>query len=285
MTNATKVPASGAVDAGYRAGHEGKAGDPIAHKERLVEGQEISFFSDYYESQAYNPAGWHLRLCRELRTLHKFAGVDSFGNVLSLGCGDGLLEVELARSATHVTGVDISPDAIQLARRHASSHGVDNVDFLCQSTSEIDWSKKYDVILCVSFLHHVPADDLADLLANVYGSLKDGGSFYCIDPNAKGVLRYIGRLIMGDRYESYHSINERELYPEAMSTALQRAGFSSVRIGYNDLTLIPALFLFPASPAWTMRFFAAIDAIWCRSPFAPWSSAFCCFASRRRVPS
>ena len=72
-----------------------------------IEADEITFFANYYEDQAYNPTGWRLRLRRELRSLLHQAGEYHLRRVLSIGCGDGQFELMMAPYAEHVTGLDI----------------------------------------------------------------------------------------------------------------------------------------------------------------------------------
>ena len=47
-----------------------------------------------------------------------------FGPVLDLGCGSGILAVELARRGWEVTGVDIVPKALRRARERVEAAGV-----------------------------------------------------------------------------------------------------------------------------------------------------------------
>lgn len=48
-----------------------------------------------------------------------------FGSVLDLGCGSGILAVELARRGWDVTGVDIVPKALRRARERVEAAGVE----------------------------------------------------------------------------------------------------------------------------------------------------------------
>ncbi len=51
--------------------------------------------------------------------------------VLELYCGTGTLSLCLAKTAGHVTGAEIVPEAIEDAKRNAEENGVSNVDFVC----------------------------------------------------------------------------------------------------------------------------------------------------------
>ncbi|MCH6552394.1 MAG: nuclear transport factor 2 family protein, partial [Planctomycetes bacterium] len=88
-----------------------------------------------------------------------------------------------------------------------------------------------------------------------------------------GVLRKIGRVLLGERYDSYHSPDERELDPNEIADALRTAGFDEVQLGYIDLSLIPIHYYLPTGPGAIMHVARAIDRLWCASPLARWSSA------------
>jgi hypothetical protein len=79
---------------------------------------------------------------------------------------------------------------------------------------------------------------------------------------------------MGSTYDLYHSPDERELLPRELSQALANSGFRDISIGWIDFTLIPAAYLLPAAPSWTMRLFATLDLILTHSPLAPLATGF-----------
>jgi 2-polyprenyl-3-methyl-5-hydroxy-6-metoxy-1,4-benzoquinol methylase len=245
-----------------------------------VETEEIKFFANYYEDQAYNPTGWRLRLRRELGSLLRKSGTARLGRVLSLGCGDGQFELMLAARAAHVTALDISPEAIALARRKATDAGVANVEFRCQPLSELSWNETYDAVVCLAFLHHVPGGELPVLLRRVHDHLVPGGFFYAEDPNVHGMLRKVGRVVLRGGYDRYHSPDERELDPVEVTSLLGQTGFRNVKVGYIDFTLIPALFVLAKGPAWPLYGCVAVDWLWCRLPLARWASGFTTFARK-----
>ena len=245
-----------------------------------IEAEEKKFFANYYADQAYNSVGCRLRLRRELRSLLKQAGQYKAKRVLSLGCGDGQFELMLAPQAEHITALDISSEAIALAKRNAAEAEVCNVEFRCHPLSELSWSETYDGVICLAFLHHVPPKELGILLRQVYDHLVPGGFFYAEDPNVHGILRKIGRVILGTGYDRYHSPDERELDPTELASLLRETGFATVRIDYIDLTLIPAQYLLRKGPAWPFYACAAVDWFWCRLPLARLASGFTTFARR-----
>ncbi len=248
--------------------------------QRRVERNEIDFFASYYADQAYNPTGSRLKSRRELRSILRAAKGNRLGRVLSIGCGDGEFERMLAPHAEHVTGLDISPEAIEIALSHAERSGVRNLDFVCQSFSDLTWDRPFDTIVCLAFLHHVPEADLPALLAQAHAHLAPGGFFYSQDPNVNGILRKLGRLVLGSHYDAYHSLDERELDPEELRRVLQGAGFASAEILPIDLTLIPAMYVLAKRPGWPLYMCPVIDRLWCATPLGRWASGFAAVARR-----
>jgi 2-polyprenyl-3-methyl-5-hydroxy-6-metoxy-1,4-benzoquinol methylase len=251
-------------------------------RSETVEKGEIDFFERFYGEGAYHPVGWRLRLSRELKNLRRLAGNRPLGRVLSLGCGDGEFERMLAGYAEHVTALDISSQAIEIAKRNAERSGVSNVDFRCMPLSEMSWDAQFDAVVCLAFLHHVQEVDLPGLLQDAYAHVKPGGFFYSQDPNVNGVLRKVGRVVLGKNYDKYHTPDERELVPEEIATALRSAGFRSVRIGYIDLTLIPSYFVVTKGPGAPFHMAQAVDWVWCHSPVKQWASGFYAFGRKKR---
>lgn len=71
--------------------------------------------------------------------------------ILDAGCGTGRISAEFAKTAGHVTGVDISPSYCMEARRRAASQGLDNVDIITADLSSFDpvkegAAKEYDLV-------------------------------------------------------------------------------------------------------------------------------------------
>lgn len=71
--------------------------------------------------------------------------------VLDVGCGLGRFCVEFAKTAQHVTGVDLSPQMLHHAQAHATEQGIENVSFynLDFKTADLEiqgWAKKFDLV-------------------------------------------------------------------------------------------------------------------------------------------
>jgi len=245
-----------------------------------VEDRERDFFGRHYEDGFTNPAGVELRVRRELRALQRFLRGRRIGRVLSIGCGDAPFECLLAQHADSVLGIDLFAGGIEKARERAAALGLENVEFRCQSSSELQLDELFDGVVCIGILHHVPEKELAALFDGLHAHLRPGGFFFAREPSRHGFLRAVGRLVLGARYDSYHSPDERELDREAVARELEAAGFVGVERGWIDLALIPGHYLFPRAPRGLMRAFAAVDRVFCATPLARWASGFTLFARR-----
>jgi SAM-dependent methyltransferase len=252
-------------------------------KTKSVEEGEIAFFEKLYHDQAYHPVGWRIRLARELSSFRRAAKGMRLERVLSLGCGDGQFELMLAPYAEHITALDISSQAIEIARRNAEEANVTNVDYQCLPLSELSWEEQFDAVICLAFLHHVPEDDMPELLKQAFDHLKPGGIFYTQEPAKGGILRKVGRVVLGSSYDKYHSPDERELVPKQLTNQLRGAGFRRVKIGYIDLTLIPAYYVLTRGPGLPFYLCRAVDWAWCHTPLAPMASGFYAHARKPKA--
>ncbi len=232
--------------------------------------REREFFADW----TLNPAGDRLRWQRELRLLRAARGSDSLGHVLSIGCGRGQFEQMLAPHARQVLGIDLSPETVEDARREADRAGVTNIRFECADVAGFEFDQMFDTVVCIGFLHHLSDPESLELLSRIYRHLHPGGLVHTQDPNIHGVLRHLGRLLLGNRYNDYHTPDERELDPESVRNIFLQAGFGEARVRHMDLSLIPGMQMLPNAPQWIMRILDLLDRVWCAGPAARWGSGF-----------
>lgn len=101
------------------------------------------------------------------------AAVPSYGgDVLDIGCGDGLLVEKLAAIATRVIGLDPDPRAIAQARyRLTETPNAQVVIGSFPTAQELD-GRSFDLITCVATLHHMP---LVTALEQMKARLRPGG--------------------------------------------------------------------------------------------------------------
>lgn len=123
--------------------------------------------------------------------------IDSIADVaqkslLDIGCGGGLLTEAMAVRGAKVSGIDMSPAAIEVANLHKLESEL-QIDYKVSSAEDFakDEQNKFDVITCMELLEHVP--DPASLVQSVAKMLNTGGYafFSTINRHVFGYLKTI----------------------------------------------------------------------------------------------
>ncbi len=142
------------------------------------EQKKFDFFADddwwgpkgrLFSLQKINPLrfGWFSAVAGELKDKR----------VLDVGCGGGILSESFAKAGARVTGIDLSPVAIETAKRHAEESGLE-IEYHVASPSEFLKRKpgKFEIIVCAEVIEHV--DDPAGFLKETLKMLKARGRFF-----------------------------------------------------------------------------------------------------------
>ena len=99
------------------------------------------------------------------------AGVREGVRVLDVACGTGVLFPDyLARGVASVTGVDISPEMVKIAREKFTRR---NIEVLCADVEELPLERKFDCVVVYNAFPHFP--DPEKLIRILTGHLADGG--------------------------------------------------------------------------------------------------------------
>lgn len=77
--------------------------------------------------------------------------------ILDAACGTGSMTLELAKRGYDMTGVDLSPEMLSVARERAQSEGMsDKILFLCQDLGELDLYGTVDAAVCtLDSINHI----------------------------------------------------------------------------------------------------------------------------------
>jgi 2-polyprenyl-6-hydroxyphenyl methylase/3-demethylubiquinone-9 3-methyltransferase len=158
--------------------------------------------------------------------------------VLDIGCGGGLLAEALARHGAHVSGIDMAPVMIEVARLHAHESRL-QIDYHQCSAEQFaaDSSGAYDVITCMELVEHVP--NPAALLAAIGRLLRPGGDLFVstINRNLRSFLlaivgaEYLLRLLPRGTHEYARLLRPAELARMARAARLTLCDVSG--IDYN----------------------------------------------------
>jgi ubiquinone/menaquinone biosynthesis C-methylase UbiE len=152
--------------------------------------------------------------------------------VLDLGCGTGTATLEIAsrlEGTGKVVGLDLSEKMLEQAEQKLRELGYTNVEFVLQSTSDLNYDEYFDYVLSTNSFHHFA--DKADVSSRVYKSLKPGGVFVVQDICDDFVLM---RLL-----DCMGKIGERAHVGSTTSQVLRglliSAGFSDVEVRVTKL--------------------------------------------------
>jgi cyclopropane fatty-acyl-phospholipid synthase-like methyltransferase len=162
--------------------------------------------------------------------------------VLSLGCGIGDTELLLAPHVGEMTGVDLSPAAVRQARQDASRAGIANARFEEASLESVDG--KFDAIIAIFLLHHLPDSILHSTPALIRERLVPGGVFYSLDPSRQRLSGMVGSLLFPRLMQKYQSPDERQLDSGETAAYFRTNGFLC-RTGMYDFVSSPLAGLLP----------------------------------------
>lgn len=108
--------------------------------------------------------------------------------VLEIGCGLGLDGMQFAKNGAIYTGIDISPDEIEMAKRYFSLENVGG-KFINAPIEKCDFSdNSFDLVYSYGVLHHIPQIDKT--VEEIYRILKPNGKII-IMVYFKGVNYYL----------------------------------------------------------------------------------------------
>jgi 2-polyprenyl-6-hydroxyphenyl methylase/3-demethylubiquinone-9 3-methyltransferase len=96
--------------------------------------------------------------------------------LLDIGSGGGVLAEEFAALGCGVTGIDISPKSIEVARAHAARSGL-SIDYRVGSGTSLPFDdKSFETVTCCDVLEHI--NDWKQVIAEAGRVLVTGGLFF-----------------------------------------------------------------------------------------------------------
>jgi 2-polyprenyl-6-hydroxyphenyl methylase/3-demethylubiquinone-9 3-methyltransferase len=77
--------------------------------------------------------------------------------VLDVGCGGGILSEAMAAKGADVTGIDMGPEALAVAKYHLKKSNL-HINYQLSAAEEFSntYPESFDVITCLELLEHVP---------------------------------------------------------------------------------------------------------------------------------
>jgi len=149
--------------------------------------------------------------------------------LLDIGCGGGVLAEEFASLGCRVTGIDISPRSIAVARSHAASREW-SINYQIASGTDLPFAEAaFEAVSCCDVLEHIPAWE--GVIREAARVLVPGGLFFFDTINRTPQSRAI--FITGLQESSFTQLMppdthiwEMFITPDELGTALRRHGLS-----------------------------------------------------------
>ena len=181
--------------------------------------------------------------------------------VIEYGCGKGSCAFKIARNqAKLVTGIDISPVAIEVAIEQAAAENLDNnLQFQVMNAENLEFPESsYDLICGSGILHHL---DLNLAVNSIVETLQPDGKAVFLEPLGHNLLiNLYRRLTPSIRTEDEHPLLEKDLQ-------FLKSNFKKSKIRYFYLTSLAACFI-ASKPGFKilLRCCELIDSILLRLP-------------------
>lgn len=171
---------------------------------------------DARRSRALFEAGW---LRRALR------GLPAGAAVLDLGCGAGEpIAAWLASEGYAVTGVDVSPSMLALARAR-----LPGIEWILADMRDVDLGRRFGAVIAWDSLFHLDGSAQRMALARIAAHLGPGGRFLAtVGPRAGEAAGRVGAA--GAEREVYHA----SLSPRAYAAHLEDLGLEMTAFVAED---------------------------------------------------
>lgn len=172
---------------------------------------------------------------------------------LDLGCGAGVLSLELLRLGCSVDALDGSISMVESARAYISEHDYE-MTITVSDVNNLSWlsSGVYDGVLCSSVIEYVENPDAVMLEINRV--LKPNGKLIISIPPTNSIVRRLQKnikwiaLLAGIRIFDYMNVSKYEIDMKSQNNWFQSLGFIPVSRTPFD-ALIPTPFFLMLPPA------------------------------------
>lgn len=103
------------------------------------------------------------------------------GDVLDVGCGEAAVSLHLAERGYTTVGLDLSPTAIDLARREAERRGLTNASFEVADISAFSgYDGRFGTIVDSTLFHSIPVQAREGYQQSIVRAAKPGASYFVL---------------------------------------------------------------------------------------------------------
>lgn len=203
----------------------------------------IEFEGGYYKEigefigENYLNYGFAQGTEQEVEFLVDLLGIKPGLQLLDVGCGPGRHSLALARRGVRMTGIDITPRFIEIARRQAAKEQLP-ATFLVQDARELDFCGEFDGAICLCEGAFGLAGSLANhkkILQGIHRALKPGGWFVLTALHLSAVLRGLPEGAVHDAYTNTTVTHEWATSPEGET---KQVTFYDTAFTYRELLML-----------------------------------------------
>ena len=134
---------------------------------------------------------WHFN---QIYLIEEKFPVSAEDAVLEIGCGSGNVFSRIAKKARYATALDISEEAIAVAKRQCE--GLNNVDFRAEAIGAAKFEPgSCSKIVYQEVIEHLYENEINLLFSQAYRALKPGGKILLTTPNYKSLWPFIESLL------------------------------------------------------------------------------------------
>jgi 2-polyprenyl-3-methyl-5-hydroxy-6-metoxy-1,4-benzoquinol methylase len=190
-------------------------------RRRQVDRELFDRIARKYSKKDHEP---YSRAARRHRVQSSVARLPPLGNVLEIGCGAGFSAEYLAGRYDRYLGLDYSAELIAVAREcHAADPaGSAQVRFECADVEQFATDERFDTILMIGVLHHIPEPSAA--LARLSGWLAPGGRIVVNEPQRGNPLISAARNVR-KKVDAHYSEDQVEFSREELLQLFEHAGY------------------------------------------------------------
>ena len=136
-----------------------------------------------------------------------------YKNIIEIGCGDGSIGLSILDENKELTLLDISEKMIVRAKEKTPSLLCRKVEYVVEDIYTYQPRKKYDLVICVGVLAHVPS--IEDLLIKIGSILSESGHLILQFTESHSLFGWFNYKFMNKTYGGY-KVNKtcyRDLVP------------------------------------------------------------------------
>ena len=185
-----------------------------------LEEADKQLFEEIAESYINKDLTSYCRISRKLRLYRTLKNIPKpIASLLEVGCGAGFSADYLKGLYSYYEGLDYSESFIAYARSHNSS---EKAIFFCKNIKEFSNKRKFQVILMIGVLHHIP--EVEKVLTHLKDLLEPGGVVVVNEPQRGNPLITILRGIR-KRIDRHYSSDQVEFSELELKSIFLRCGY------------------------------------------------------------